>query len=143
MTTVKDSIKINAPVEKVFEYASKPENLLEIWPSVVEVKNVKELPNGGHSWEWVYKMAGMRFNGTSVDTEHVVNERTVSISTGGVESTITWMFEPEDDGTKMTTLTEYKIPVPLLGKLAEAFIVKVNENESNTILTNLKARMEA
>jgi hypothetical protein len=43
----------------------------------------------------------------------------------------------------MTTLTEYKIPVPLLGKVAEAFIVKMNENESDTILANLKARLEA
>jgi hypothetical protein len=32
--------------------------------------------------------------------------------------------------------------VPLLGKLAEAFIVKVNENESAAILANLKAKME-
>ena len=142
MATINSSITINAPVKKVFEYAH-PENLPEIWPSLVEVKNLKELPNGGHSWDWVYKMAGMRFTGTTVDTEVILNERTVSKSTGGIESTITWMYESEDGGTKLTTLTEYKIPVPLLGKIAEVFIVKMNENESNTILANLKARMEA
>jgi uncharacterized protein YndB with AHSA1/START domain len=142
MATVKSSGTINAPVEKVFEYV-KPENLPEIWPSLVEVKNVKELPNGGYSWDWVYKMAGMRFNGSSVHTEFVANERTVSESTGGIESTITWTYEPEGGGTKMTTLVEYKIPVPLLGKIAEAFIVKMNENESDIILANLKARLEA
>ena len=43
MATVKKSIKINAPVEKVFEYLT-PENLPEIWPSLVEVKNVKNYP---------------------------------------------------------------------------------------------------
>ena len=142
MATVKSSGTINAPVEKVFEYV-KPENLPEIWPSLVEVKNVKELPNGGYSWDWVYKMAGMRFNGSSVHTEFVANERTVSESSGGIESTITWTFEPEGSGTKMTTSTDYKIPVPLLGKIAEAFIVKMNENESDIILANLKARLEA
>jgi uncharacterized protein YndB with AHSA1/START domain len=141
MATIKSSVTINAPVEKVFEYA-KPEYLPEIWPSLVEVKNIKELPNGGYSWDWVYKMAGMKFNGSSEHTEYVVNERTVAQSTG-IDSTITFTFEPEDGGTKMTALTEYKIPVPLLGKLAEAFIVKVNENESATILANLKARLEA
>ncbi|MES0361259.1 MAG: SRPBCC family protein [Anaerolineales bacterium] len=142
MATIKSSITINAPVDKVFEYA-KPENLPEFWPSLVEVKNVKELPNGGYSWDWVYKMAGMRFNGSSVHTEFAANERTVSESSGGIESTITWTYEPEGGGTKMTTLVEYKIPVPLLGKIAEAFVVKMNENESATILANLKARMEA
>jgi uncharacterized membrane protein len=141
MATIKSSITINAPVEKVFEY-TKPENLPEIWPSLVEVKNVKELPNGGYSWDWVYKMAGMNFNGSSEHVEVVDNERTVAKSTG-IDSTITWAYEPIEGGTKMTTLTEYKIPVPLLGKVAEAFIVKMNENESNTILANLKARLEA
>ena len=142
MATIKSSITINAPVEKVFNYA-QPEHIVEIWPSLVEVKNIKELPNGGHSFDWVYKMAGMRFTGHTVDTEVILNERTVSQSTGGIESTITWEYESQDGGTKLTTFTEYKIPVPLLGRIAEAFIVKMNENESNTILANMKARMEA
>ena len=38
---------------------------------------------------------------------------------------------------------EYTVPIPLIGKLAEVFIVKQNENEAETILANLKARMEA
>ena len=141
MARVEKSITINAPVEKVFEFAS-PENLPEFWPSLVEVSNVQELPTGGYSWAWVYKMAGMRFTGSSTHTEFVPNERTVSENTGGIEATITWLYESEDGGTKMTTIADYKIPVPLLGKLAESFIVKINENESEILLANLKARME-
>jgi len=140
MASIKSSITINSPLDKVFEY-TKPENLPEIWPSLVEVKNVKELPNGGYSWDWKYKMAGMNFNGSSEHVEFVENERTVAQSTG-IESTITWSYEAVAGGTRMTTETEYKIPVPLLGRVAEAFITKVNENESATILANLKARME-
>jgi len=142
MATAKKSIKINAPVEKVFEFMMKPEILPEIWPSFVEMKNIKELPNGGHSWDWVYKMAGMRFTGSSENTEVVPNERTVSRTTGGIESTITWLYQPEDDGTNVTFEAEYTVPVPLLGKLVEAVIVKMNENEAEVILANLKARME-
>jgi hypothetical protein len=37
---------------------------------------------------------------------------------------------------------EYTVPLPLLGKLAEAFIVKQNEHEADVMLANLKARME-
>jgi uncharacterized membrane protein len=140
MASIKSSITINAPVEKVFKYA-KPENLPEVWPSLVEVSNVKELPGGGYSWDWKYKMAGMKFNGSSEHVEYVENERTVSKSTG-IESTITWSYESVGGGTKMTSETEYKIPIPLLGKVAEAFVTKVNENESETILVNLKARLE-
>jgi len=49
---------------------------------------------------------------------------------------------PVDDGTKFTATTEYKVPIPLLGKLAESIIVKMNENEADVLLANLKARME-
>ena len=141
MATIKDSININAPVEKVFEGLT-PEHLPEVWPSLVEVNNIQELPNGGFSWDWVYKMAGMRFTGSSEHTEVVPNERTVTLSTGGIDSTITWEYQPVDGGTKFTTTVEYKVPIPLLGKLAESIIVKMNENESNVLLANVKAMME-
>ena len=68
--TVK-TITIKAPVEKVYDYISEPTNLPEIWPSLVEVKDVQKLPSGGTKERWVYKMAGIRLEGTSEseDTE--------------------------------------------------------------------------
>jgi len=143
MAKLKKTITINAPVEKVFGYWQKPTNLLEVWPSMVEVKDVKQLPNGGYSFQYVYKMAGMRLKGTSEDTEYVLNQRTVNKSRGGVQATQTFTYQPEASGTKLIWEIEYTVPVPLLGKLAEAIIVKMNERESELVLSNLKARMEA
>jgi hypothetical protein len=45
--------------------------------------------------------------------------------------------------TQVTFEIEYSIPIPLLGKFAEAFLVKMNEREAETLLANLKARMES
>lgn len=143
MAKVERSITINAPVEKVFAYIDEPTNLLEIWPSMVGAKDVQRLPSGGTNFGWVYKMAGMRFEGISEQAEWVANERMVAKTKDGIASTITWMFQPEDGGTKVTFEAEYTVPIPLLGKLAEAFIVKVNEHEAELLLANLKARMEA
>ena len=137
------TITINAPVEDVFSCIDEPSNLPEIWPGMVEAKDVQRLPNGGNSFRWVYKMAGMRFEGTSEDTEYVVNQRVVSKTKGGIESTVTWTLQPEASGTKVTFEAEYSVPIPLLGKLAEAFIVKQNEREAELLLANLKAKMEA
>ena len=142
MAKTVNSITIKAPVEKVFDYLSEPTNLPEIWPSLVEVKDVQKLPSGGTRNRWVYKMAGIRLEGTSEETECVPNQRLVSKTKGGVESTQTWMFQPEADGTKVTFEVEYTVPIPVLGKLAEAIIVKMNEHETELILANLKARME-
>ena len=87
-------------------------------------------------------MAGVRFDGASETTEAIPNKRVVTKSTKGIESTFVWMYEPEGDGTKLTLEIEYTVPIPLLGKLAEAFIVKQNQHEADVMLANLKARME-
>ena len=87
-------------------------------------------------------MAGIRLEGTSEDIEYVANQRVVSKTKDGFESTWTWTFRPEAGGTKLTLEIEYTVPIPVLGKLAEAFIVKANERETNSVLANLKDRME-
>ena len=143
MAKLEKSITINAPAEKMFDYITVPTNMPEVWPSMLEAKDVQRLSNGGHSFRWVYKMAGMRFEGTTEDIECIANERLVSETKGGIESTITWMLQPKAGGTKMTFVAEYNVPIPLLGKLAEAFIVRQNEHEAEALLANLKARMEA
>jgi len=130
-------------VPSPFTYVSDPKNLPEIWPSLVEVKDVKDLPEHvGSTYNWTYKMAGMRFEGTTEVTEFVPNKRTVVKDHGAIEGTRTILLQPENGSTKYTTIVEYTIPTPLLGKLAERLIVKLNEHEGETVLANLKTRME-
>lgn len=143
MAKLENSINVNAPVEKIFNYISDQTNLPEIWPSLVEITDMKPLPNGGFSNRWTYKMAGIRLSGTSEDVEYVTNERIASKTKGGVDSIQTWTFEPEGNGSKVTFGVEYTVPIPVLGKLAETVITKMNEREGKTILENLKAVMEA
>ena len=142
MAKVEKTITINAPVEKVFGYMTEPTNLPEIWPSMVEVKDVQPSPVGGSNYKWVYKMAGMRFEGATETVEYVANQRTVTESKAGIPNKFVFTYQRENSGTKLTVEAEYTIPVPLLGKLAEAFIVKQNEHEAEAMLANLKDRME-
>ena len=143
MAKITRDILINAPVEKVFEYASNPLNQPEYWPSMLEVKDIEEQPGGGRNYNWVYKMAGIRLNGSTETTEFVENERIVTKSSGGVESTFTYTYKPEGEGTRLTMELEYVVPVPVIGKLAEGFILKTNEREADTVMGNLKDRLEA
>ena len=142
MTKLTKSIHVKAPVEDVYNFLYEPENQVEIWPSLIEIKNVQKLPNGGNKYTWVYKMAGMRFEGKGEDIEVIPYKRLTSKNEGGIDSTVSWLFEAQNDGTLVTAETEYKVPVPLLGKLAENIIVKQNEREAEVILANLKAHME-
>lgn len=143
MASVRKTITIDAPVEKVFAYIDDPANLLEIWPSLVDVQDVERLPSGGSKFRWRYKMAGVGLEGVAEAVEYVTNQRIVTESEGGVSSTIRWSFEPEGEGTKVTNAVDYTVHLPVLRKVAESFLVRLNENEGEALLANLKARMEA
>jgi uncharacterized protein YndB with AHSA1/START domain len=142
MAAVNKQVVIQAPVDKVFDYMEQPTNVPEFWPSLLEVRDVEQFPDGRHRYKWVYKMAGMRFEGNTQEAEIIPNQRIVSENSGGIPSTITWTFEPEEGGTRVTFDAEYTVPIPLLGKLAEAIIVKQNEREAEALLSNLKDRIE-
>jgi uncharacterized membrane protein len=142
MATVEKAITIDAPPERVFEYFDEPTNLLEIWPSMVDITDVKRMPNGGAQYHWAYKLLGLRFEG---DTETVAFERdrhVVEKNTGQIPSTFDWEFRPADGGTEVSLKVEYEIPSKLLGRFSEPFIVKLNDREAETVLANLKDRLE-
>lgn len=143
MTTIEKSITIDAPVKEVFAYLTAPEHLPEIWPSMVEVKDIELLPAGGRRYHWVYSMAGMRFEGDSETVEFDPDKHFVSKATGQIPASFDYTFTPERGGTKIDVKTEYEIPQNLLGKLTEPFLHKLNERESETFLANLKDRLES
>ena len=143
MAKLKKTIVVGVPVEHVCRYMDQPANLQEIWPSLVEARDVQRLPNGGKQWQWTFKMAGVRFEGVSEDIEWVTNQRVVSKTTGGIQSTFHWTYQSEDGGTRVTVEVEYTVPIPVLGKLAENLVVRMNDNEMEMLLDNMKAVMEA
>jgi len=140
---VKKSTVVNAPVEKVFAYLDDPTHWPDFWPSLMAVDGVEALPNGGKMRHWVYKMAGLRLEGTQEDVERIENERIASKTRGGVESTQTWTMRPEGDGTEVAFTVEYTIPVPVMGKMAESVLVRMNDHEIDATMANLKALLES
>ncbi len=140
MPNVEKETTVEAPIEEVFHYISEPLNLPEFWPSLMEIKDVQSLPNGGYSARWVYKMVGMRFESEREYTEIVPNQWFVIKTKGGIRSTITWTFRSKEDMTRVTLTIEYKVPIPLLGKLAEAIIVRMNDQEGDLIMDHLLTR---
>lgn len=140
MAHIKKSIEINAPLADVFTYFMNPENLPEIWPSMLEVSKVKMGAGGG--FDWVYKMAGFRFHGHSEILEWEENRRVMSRSKKGILNTFTYSFEGMNGGCRVTVEVEYEIPNKVLSKLAEPIVRRINQHEATALLGNLKSRME-
>ncbi len=139
---IKKHIDINAPVPKVFDYMSDPRHFLDIWPSMVDIENIERTDEGVRSYDWTYKMAGLKFKGTSITEEAVENERTVVVNKKGIPSTFVWEYHPHNGGTALDVEIEYDIPTPVLGKFAEKAITRINDREADTLLANLKTVME-
>lgn len=136
------SVIINAAPEKVFARMSDPYNALEDVPNVVEVKDVTG-EGLGKRYRVVYKMMGVPLNVDCEFTEYVSNQRLVEKCSGGIDCTMTWTLEPHEGGTKVNGKSEYTVPVPLVGRIAELLLKKQNEREWESVLGNIKARVEA
>jgi uncharacterized protein YndB with AHSA1/START domain len=134
---------IEAPPARIFGYLTEAAHLPEIWPSMVEVSNVQTKPDGAHSFDWVYKMAGVKFHGHSETVEVQRDRLRLVRNASGIPSTFRWSFEPRANGTDLGLEIEYEMPGQLLGRLAAPFLRRLNEREADTLVHNLKERMEA
>lgn len=143
MRKLSKTIDINAPVDRVYEFLTTPTNLPTIWPSMVGVANVERKADGTHSFDWTYKMAGLHFHGRSRPIEVKQNKLVVMKNEEGIPSTFYWRYEANGAGTRLTLDVEYDIPTPVLGRIAEAVVAKMNEHELDAMLDNAKAAIEA
>jgi uncharacterized membrane protein len=141
MARVEKSVYIDAPVERVFAYLRDPMSNLDWLPGMMEVTKVSG-EGVGARFHWIYKMAGIPLKGESTALEFVPNKRFVTESKSGIVSTWIWSFTPKDRGTQLDLTVDYVVPVPVLGKLAEALVVKQNERVLDKALENIQSRME-
>jgi uncharacterized protein YndB with AHSA1/START domain len=143
MAKITKSVRINASVDRVFDYLSNPEHLLEVWPNMMEVSNIKQTADGGRSYDWVYKMAGLKFHGHADTVAIEKNKRIVVKNDTGIPSTFEWTYAGEDGGMRLSVSVEYTMPVPVLHKLAEKLVHRMNERDVDTLLEHIKGRVES
>jgi carbon monoxide dehydrogenase subunit G len=143
MIRVEKSITIDAPAAKVFDYMDDPMSNLEYLPGMEEVRDIhKTEDHVGTHFSWTYRMAGLPFNGETTVLEWVKDRRMVTQGKGGISNRWSFDFEPAGKGTHLSLAVEYEIPVPVVGRLAEAVIRKQNERSAELALSNIKAKME-
>jgi carbon monoxide dehydrogenase subunit G len=141
MPAITRSIAVHAPAARVFDHLSDPAGLLEIWPSMVEVSDARVEAGGAHRFDWTYRMAGVPFHGHCDTVEVEAARRRVDRNTGSIPSTFRWRFDPRGEDTEVTLEVEYAVPA-LLALVAGPVLRAVNEREAETLLANLKTRLE-
>ena len=143
MKTITRDIRLKVPSDQVFNFLVDPHNLPEIWPNIVEVKNVKKSKSTeGFNFNWDYKMTGEQFEGNCETIEYHPYDRLVVKTSNGLDSTLTWSFRPTGPETQVTLTFEYQIPASLLKRTKEEIVTHETEHELYAMLQNLKTRLE-
>ena len=142
MPTITKEVVVDAPLNKIYSYVSKPSNLLQIWPGLIEMSSEKLLPNGGYSFRWMYKMFGIYLKGKGECVDIVPNLRLASMNTGSINSLITWTFRSNNLKTTITLTADYQVPSPILDRFSENILIKMGEKEAELILDNLRIIFE-
>ncbi len=139
---MKRSIHIEAPVEKVFDFIKDPRYEQDIFAMPFAYKDVKLTKEGvGSSYGWASKTPVLRWEGFDVYTEFVPNQRITDRSSSSFVGDITYSFEPEGSGMKLTIEGHSRSfwRIPPLKELVNLF----KSTTSERLLPAVKAKMEA
>jgi carbon monoxide dehydrogenase subunit G len=103
MRSMKQSIHIEAPVEKVFGFLMEPAKSWDLLPIHSQLDDVKVTKEGVGTYEsWHFRVAGLTVQGFDVLTDVVPNKHITSRSSRAMTGTWDYDFEPEGSGTKVT-----------------------------------------
>ena len=129
LTRIEKSIVIEAPVEKVFDFATDFDNFVKTSPPEMEMTVLsrdKGPDRVGLKAKVRAKVGGHVLEMEMETTELVKNKRHVVRQKGGAlkKMEATDLFEPTEKGTKWTAIMEYELPYSLLGKVVDKLKVR-------------------
>ena len=126
MTRIEKTVVIQAPLEKVYTYASDWRNITRYFDYVegVEPRSEKTLGEGA------LLALRVRFLGRTMNCEWrgIENEENVGwafdATLMGVTARKRWMFSRVDDSTRVTYTLEYRPSPPIIGHAMDALLIR-------------------
>ena len=145
MAQITRSIKIDAPLSKVFDYVTSPENWTKYVTSLVDVRNVSnDVPEAGTTFEWTYRMLGINNDGTGKIGDFEKNRKFTMEMEGSFPIKETFTFQGDETSTELTFDIRYNVPGKVLGVIADKLVVeRLNVKEADAVLNKVKDLCEA
>jgi len=145
MPSVKTSVTINAPIEKVFDTIVDPELTAQWSAGISDVTNIK-----GNHWEkgssadFTYHVLGMKFTQQMITSEIEKPRKVIYEMTGGFPGTFGFTLEPQGQATKVDTRIDYSVPGGIIGKIANQLLLeRMNKKNMEDSAEGLKIFCEA
>ncbi len=143
MTIVQRNVQIKASPQETMPLLSDARQWPDWYPGMTQVNIVAPFPEIGGMVSFNVKSAGVSMPLTETVLEYQSDELQVLQMEGMLSGRARCELTPEGDGTRLTTTFDYALPGGVLGKLADALIVKrMNGKSLEQGLNNFKALVE-
>jgi uncharacterized protein YndB with AHSA1/START domain len=148
MGHLKDTILIDAPVDKVWSFAHDPHHWPRFMVGMSDPDRIAGSGGVGSEVDFTILMAGVHLH----ETVHSVEDREEpgggyhwrADITGPSSGWMTWDYVPQAGGTEIDLEWEYSLPGSVLGKIADRLVVeKMQARDMHNSLENLKSVVEA
>jgi len=125
MTRVEASVVVPAPLGEVFAYASDWRKWEEWWEGVSDFRPTTDLARGNGT-RYAYKawIGGLTLNLETEIHDFAENVGWVGTVIKGPPHRTQWVFEDQGERTRLTYILEYNIPVPVLGRLLDNWLMR-------------------
>lgn len=147
MAQTKQTIFINAPLEKVYRYTINPENWAHFYNHLSSPKKIDGNGEVGTVVEADYAIMGMHFPETIQVTECESTDGTAKwtgMMSGSFNARQSSYYEAKDSGTELSFEIESYIPDDLFGKITDRIIYeRLGKNSAAHSLENVKVICES
>ncbi len=125
MTKIEDTVVVDAPIDAVFSYAADWRRWPDWFDGLSDVRPTSEVPRGNGA-RYAYRVRVMGLS-AAVETEihdFLEGRGWTGVGTRGLPHRTHWRFEALGQSTRFTYALEYRVPVPVLGAVLDALVVK-------------------
>jgi carbon monoxide dehydrogenase subunit G len=143
MAIVQRSVKVKASPQETMALLSDAARWPDWYPGMTKIDIAAPFPEAGGKVAFKVKSAGVSMPITETVLDYQPGKLQLLQMDGMLSGRARWELVPEGDGTRLTTTFDYTLPGGVLGKIADALIVKrLNAKSLEGGLQNFKALVE-
>jgi len=143
MAIVQRSVQIKASPQDTMALLSDASRWPDWYPGMTEMDVAAPFPEPGGKVAFKVKSAGMSMPITETVLDYQPEKLQLLEMEGMLSGRARWELTPEGDGTRLTTTFDYSLPGGVLGRVADALMVRrMNGKTLEEALNNFKALVE-
>ena len=124
MTEIKKSILINAPVNKVFDFASNYLKWPDFFVGISAIRPITKITNdNGARFLYKVQLMGLKVTVGTEFHQYKRNEGWIGKSFKGLDAQTQWIFKELNGKTAFTYIQRYKLPFYMGGDLFDKLFI--------------------